>query len=79
MAGVPEIQVRWRCERCDGTGRIPYRIDGGIPVPGSETQFCPDCNGQKFVKQKWVPIAELEARLARRFIEHDPQSSPSST
>lgn len=79
MAGVAEIQVRWRCERCDGGGRIPYQPVGGIPVPGSETQLCPDCNGEKFVKQKWVPIAELEVRLARRFAERDPQSLRAST
>jgi DnaJ-class molecular chaperone len=55
------------CEKCEGTGRVPWKPTGGLAVLGSETQPCPDCQGSGVANQEWRPLSELEDRFARRF------------
>jgi DnaJ-class molecular chaperone len=63
MAKEPQIQVRYLCERCDGSGRIPDDPAAVGRVVISETHECSDCNGSGEARRMWIGISWLRDQL----------------
>lgn len=60
----PQVQVRFPCERCEGTKRVIGTPPPGTTfAPGSETEWCRACKGTGVEKDEWVPVSEFRARF----------------
>lgn len=57
----PEVQVRFPCENCGGTGLVdPDPIPGGLVIQNSKLT-CRRCD-RGVAKAEWLPISEFRER-----------------
>ncbi len=50
----PQIEVRYVCEHCDGSGRVPDDPAAVGRVEMSKTHACPECQGTGESRRMWV-------------------------
>jgi DnaJ-class molecular chaperone len=63
MAKEPQIEVRYACERCDGSGHILNDPAAVGREPIRDTHACPDCNGTGEARRMWIGISWLRDEL----------------